>query len=206
MKRLLILAIVLFTAIGAYVVNLPPREMTLKDLHPVYIPHKPQAEIPLSDTTETDSTRRLDNIKAGSGLKSTSRSASASTSIHISVLPNLVKTPVNTGIKSDSDLTSIDKPKTYPKSKSKSDSVVDYYIIVGGHKDLKTAQQKAEMLKKQFNTDFLVLPPTKEGYFRVSCGKYATLEEARAALNSVRTTIRDDVWILSSSAAVPAAL
>ena len=54
MKRLIILVIVLFTALGAFVVNLPPREMRLKDLHPVYYPKKAATVTVLPDTAVAD--------------------------------------------------------------------------------------------------------------------------------------------------------
>ena len=219
MKRLIILVIVLFTAIGAFVVNLPPREMRLKDLHPAYYPLKTPSNTSLSDTAGKDSTGRVDDRISGSGFKpepaaaststTTSNTTSTTTSIspttHISVLPKLPATAVNSKTKSDSRPVTINEPQSEPQAKSgsKSDSGSEYYIIVESLKTLETATEKAEKLKKKFSTDFLVLPPTKEGYYRISCGKYATLEDARSKINIVKTSIRPDVWIFSSASAVP---
>jgi cytoskeletal protein RodZ len=183
MKRLIILVVVLFTAIGTFVVNLGPREMTLKDLHPTYIPRNIRADSALPGTAETDSTKRPE---------SSSQSANASTPIHISLLPNLSKRRANSASKPVADTTSADKRKPDPKTESQAkavseaevqskpkpktvsvpvpDSEAACYIIVESLKDEKTAVQRAEKLKKQFNMDFLVLPPTKEGNYRVSCG------------------------------------
>ena len=74
---------------------------------------------------------------------------------------------------------------------------VDYYIIVGSFRNMIQAQQKAEKLLKNFKTDFIVLPATKEGYYRISGGKYSTLEEAKAKINGIRTNIDSEAWIYS---------
>jgi cell division protein FtsN len=74
---------------------------------------------------------------------------------------------------------------------------VDYYIIVGSFKNLEQAQQKADKLTNEFNTNIILLPATKEGYFRISCGKYSTLEKAEAAIKNIRTNINSNAWILS---------
>lgn len=211
MKRLIILVIVLFTAIGAFVVNLPPREMRLKDLHPSYYPLKAPSESTLRDTAGTGSTGRVDERITSGGSQSASASTSASASeaasssqkTYISVLPKLPASRVNSKTKTDSATSSITKHESEPKSKSKSDSADEYYIIVESLKTMELAQEKAEKLKKKFNMDFLVLPPTKEGYYRISCGRYATLDDARAKSKIVKTSIRPDVWIYSSSPAIP---
>jgi len=75
--------------------------------------------------------------------------------------------------------------------------LVDYYIIVESFRNLTMAQQKAEKLKNDFNTNIIILPPTKEGYYRISYGKYSSLEEARSTIKSIRTKISSDVWIFS---------
>jgi len=74
---------------------------------------------------------------------------------------------------------------------------IDYYIIVESIRNLTQAQQKAEKLINDFNSDFILLPPTKEGFNRISCGRYFTLEEAKSKIKSIRTNIRSDAWILS---------
>jgi hypothetical protein len=45
---------ILFVAIGVFVVNLPPREMTMKDLHPVIVPAEKQIMIGNPDTSTTE--------------------------------------------------------------------------------------------------------------------------------------------------------
>jgi hypothetical protein len=74
---------------------------------------------------------------------------------------------------------------------------VEYYIILESFKDLMHAQQKAEKSKNDLNTNIIILPPTKESYYRISYGKYSTLEEAKSAIKSIRTNIRSDAWIYS---------
>ena len=72
-----------------------------------------------------------------------------------------------------------------------------YYIIVGSYKNIMQAQQRADKIKIDFNTNTIILPATKEGYFRISCGKCSTLEQANAQINSIRTNINSEAWILS---------
>jgi cell division protein FtsN len=74
----------------------------------------------------------------------------------------------------------------------------DYYIVVESFKNLTLAQQKAEKLKTALNADIIVLPPTTEGYYRLSYGKYSTIEEARSIINSVRSKFKSDVWIYTA--------
>ena len=76
---------------------------------------------------------------------------------------------------------------------------VDYYIIVGSFRNLRQAQQKAEKLMTDLDTNIIILPPTKEGLFRISYGKYSAIEDAKATIISknIRKTIISDAWILS---------
>jgi len=73
----------------------------------------------------------------------------------------------------------------------------DIYIIVGSFENLIQAQQKAKELANDRNLNIIVLPPSKEGYYRISCGKYSTLEEAKIANKSIRKNINPDAWILT---------
>jgi septal ring-binding cell division protein DamX len=72
----------------------------------------------------------------------------------------------------------------------------EYHIILESLRNLGQAQQKAEKLKNDLNADVIVLPPSKEGYYRISYGKYTSIEEARSASKSLKTTISRDIWIL----------
>jgi len=74
---------------------------------------------------------------------------------------------------------------------------VDYYIIVGSYGKIYQAQQKAEKLTKDFNANIIILPPTKEGYYRISFGKYSTQEEAKSTINQIRNSINPDAWIFT---------
>jgi cell division protein FtsN len=75
----------------------------------------------------------------------------------------------------------------------------DYYIIVGSFKNLTQAEQKAEKLTHDLNSNITVLPATMDGYYRISCGKYSTLEEAKSTINRIRTNISPAAWILSTT-------
>lgn len=72
-----------------------------------------------------------------------------------------------------------------------------YYIIVESATNQDLARVKTEKLKNTFRSDFIVLPPTKEGLYRISKGKYSTLEDAKTAIDDVRRNIRTDAWIFS---------
>jgi|WetSurSiteA1Bulk_404760.scaffolds.fasta_scaffold01773_3 cell division protein FtsN len=74
---------------------------------------------------------------------------------------------------------------------------IDYLIIVGSYKDRTQAQHEAKRLYNEFNTDIVVLPRTKEGYYRIGYGKYSSLEEAESAIKNIKTNICPDAWIYS---------
>jgi hypothetical protein len=75
---------------------------------------------------------------------------------------------------------------------------VCYYLIVGSFTDITQAQQIAEEYEDIFGTGILILPPTPEGYYRISCGTYLTGKEANAALDDVRKNHYPDAWILEA--------
>jgi len=71
---------------------------------------------------------------------------------------------------------------------------VDYYIIVASFKSLIQARQKVKDLINDFGTEFILLPPAG-GNYRISYGRYPTLEDAKSAIKSIRTNIASDAWI-----------
>lgn len=73
-----------------------------------------------------------------------------------------------------------------------------YYIIVGSFKEHVAAQHKTEKLKNSLHGEFILLPPSKEGYFRISYGKYSTHEEAEAMIVRIRQSIDHGAWIYSA--------
>jgi hypothetical protein len=72
-----------------------------------------------------------------------------------------------------------------------------YYIIIGSFRNIVQAKQKVEKSLSEFNTGIIILPPTKEGYYRISYGKYYSHEEAEAAIDNIRKKIKSDAWILT---------
>lgn len=74
----------------------------------------------------------------------------------------------------------------------------NFYIIVGSFKESVAAQDKAEKLKNSLQGEFILLPPSKEGYFRISFGKYSTREEAESTIDKVRHSIDRGAWIYSA--------
>lgn len=134
MILMLMLAIAIF-----YVLKLPPRHVSLKDLSPTIVPQTVQSD-------------------------------------------PAVREPAMPGI---------------PATDSIDNELICCYIIVESLSDITLAQKKAEKLRKEFNADFILLPPTKEGLFRISCGKYSTPEEAKSSIEIIRNKIRPDAWIYS---------
>jgi hypothetical protein len=125
------------------------------------------------------------------------------------VLGLLILPPRDISLK---DITPAIIPQTMPKEISSRDTMlidrtktnVDYeekavyYIIIESFRDLTLAQQEAEKLEKDLKTNIIVLPPTIEGFYRISYGKYPTPEEAKSAINHIRTSISSDAWIFST--------
>lgn len=78
------------------------------------------------------------------------------------------------------------------------EELIDYYhIIIGSFSTLLQAQQNAEKLTNTLNIKIIVLPQSEEGYYRISCGKYFSREDADAAIDSVRKNFISNAWILS---------
>jgi hypothetical protein len=71
------------------------------------------------------------------------------------------------------------------------------YIIIGSFRNIIQAKEKIEKTLSGFYANIIILPPTKEGNYRISSGKYSTREEAEAAIISVRKKIKPDAWILT---------
>jgi len=115
----------------------------------------------------------------------------------------LKATPVNDQIKVSQDkaVEEHDKLKETPVNivvtVRNDEAAVKYYIIVQSFRKLEQAQEKAEKLKRNFGADFIVLPPTTEGYYRISCGTYSTIEEARSKIKTITDRIGSQVWILT---------
>jgi hypothetical protein len=164
MKWLIVFTILLFVALGVIVINLPPRGMTMKDLHPIPVPASKQVMIGTMDTT------------------------SAKTS----------ETPGGT-IPTD---TSLSNPHEQPGVLNPDKVRTEYYIIIESVRNHAMAKGKAEMLKRQYNADIIVLPPTENGNFRLSYGKYSSYEEASVVIKKIRKKIREDAWIYSIPASV----
>jgi hypothetical protein len=70
-----------------------------------------------------------------------------------------------------------------------------YYLIVASFSDIDQARQVAEKFRNDLEAEIIVLPPTPQGYYRVSYGKYSTSEEASATLPVVREKVSSDAWI-----------
>ena len=73
-----------------------------------------------------------------------------------------------------------------------------YFIIIGSSRSHELALKKAGTLHEQYKSDIFVLPVSKEGFYRISFGRYRTREEANSRLQSVRSATGPDAWIYSA--------
>ncbi len=95
---------------------------------------------------------------------------------------------------------STNKPvtKELPEKEKIKPQKEEYFIIIGSFRDQMVAKKKADELRKASRREVILLPPTKEGFYRISAGRYPTHEMARTKLDSVRSTIKSDAWIFSA--------
>jgi hypothetical protein len=70
-----------------------------------------------------------------------------------------------------------------------------YFIVINSFRNLNMAKEKAANLKTKLKSEIIVLPLSRDGYYRLSYGKYSTKEDAEHALISVRINIRPEAWI-----------
>ncbi len=73
----------------------------------------------------------------------------------------------------------------------------NYYIIIGSFKTLAQAQKYADIKSRSLNIKIDILPPVKDDYYRISCGKFPALKEAEANLSHIQASIINDAWILT---------
>jgi hypothetical protein len=74
-----------------------------------------------------------------------------------------------------------------------------FYIIIESGTNREQSVKDAEKLKKELRANIFVLPPSKEGVYRISYGKYATIEEARTSLKKIRSLSVSNAWIYSEN-------
>ncbi|HOU02736.1 MAG TPA: SPOR domain-containing protein [Bacteroidales bacterium] len=74
---------------------------------------------------------------------------------------------------------------------------VSYYIIIGSFKDQTQARQKADRMQNDLHEKIIILPPSDEGYIRISMKKCSTFEEALSSSKDIRENVNPDAWILS---------
>jgi hypothetical protein len=162
MKQLILIVFFLFITVILFIITLPPKGVTLKDLQPEVIPRAISREPVKQDTTPIDTAKEVFSSSSPNEFEEEENAHSE-------------------GIKTALD----------------AESEVEYYIIVEGFSNQLQARQRAEKLKKDFSADIIVLPPTAEGFYRISFGKYTTLEAAKSSIQSIRTKVKSDAWILS---------
>lgn len=91
------------------------------------------------------------------------------------------------------------EPVVKPEPGVRPELTGDYYIIIGSFKTLSQAQEGADKIAKLYNEEIIVLPPTKEGNYRISYGRYPTPEEAALAIKNVREQVKSDAWIFKAA-------
>jgi hypothetical protein len=78
-------------------------------------------------------------------------------------------------------------------------SLSAFYIIIWSSRNPGLATKQAAKLKKELQADIFVLPPTKEGIYRISYGRYTTIEAARSSLKNIRSMSVSDAWIYTEN-------
>ncbi len=72
-----------------------------------------------------------------------------------------------------------------------------YHIIVGSYTSQQESENEASRLRNLYSARVTVLPRAENGRYRISYGLYPTMQDAEAALRSIRNNVRDDAWILA---------
>ena len=72
------------------------------------------------------------------------------------------------------------------------------YLIIASFNDHDQARKAADVFSARYNADIIVLPPSSSGYYRISYGKYSSMQEAQDAIESVKQNGFPDAWIFSS--------
>ena len=73
-----------------------------------------------------------------------------------------------------------------------------YYLILASFNDITQAHQAADRYSADFDAGVTILPKTREGYYRISYGRYTALSDAESALTSVRQNINPSAWLLAA--------
>ncbi len=71
-----------------------------------------------------------------------------------------------------------------------------YYAISGGFQQLRNAEKRRRELSAQQVSVKVLAPRRADDLYRISVADYATLDEARAALDSLKSRYGADVWVL----------
>ncbi len=72
-----------------------------------------------------------------------------------------------------------------------------YHIIVASFRRQQDAQNEANRIRSLYPSEATVLPSADNRNFRVSYNSYPSMQEAEAALNSIKNNIKADAWILT---------
>jgi hypothetical protein len=72
----------------------------------------------------------------------------------------------------------------------------EYHIIVGSFPRQQDALNEATRLRNLYSPAATVLPISENMHYRVSYATYPSMQDAEAALRSIRNNIRPDAWIL----------
>lgn len=83
------------------------------------------------------------------------------------------------------------------ETEAPADNEGGYYLVVASFSDFDQAKRIAEKYKNDFSAEIIILPPTPQGYYRISYGRYSTLEDAGANLPAVRGKVSSEAWVYS---------
>jgi hypothetical protein len=187
MRQFVLLIVILIFAAGVYyLLTLPPREIKLKDIHPVQYRAVNQPDSSVMESPSPDSTGENAEDKTDEAVNT-----AVFNNTMDSIPPETVEPDLTTTKTSDASFVPV-----MVKTASSGKMAGDYYIIIESIQNPSLAAEKAEILRKKLNAEIYVLPPTPEGNCRISYGRYNTMDAARSAAAEVRANIRSDAWIL----------
>lgn len=93
---------------------------------------------------------------------------------------------------------SFDDPSRRFHSRFKSPDTPEmrYYIIIGSFNTLASAEAKVEELRTGYYEDSFVVSTSKVGTYRVSAVSYFGFDKAKMQLQTIKSTLNKDAWIL----------
>ncbi len=72
------------------------------------------------------------------------------------------------------------------------------WVIVASFTDPEQAHRAQEIFATKYQADIIILPPSADGYYRLSYGSYQSTHEAQAALVQLKESGFRNAWLLAN--------